>query len=139
MVLDSRASGYDDSVYIDHLHLDRRGAAVLSGDVASILADRSVPGGSGVGWVDLPSFAGRTVNEPTSAVARSRLGASMTPGRASMSGEAPDRPGLPIPSGLLGMLALVAAVEWTISGRHLDFTTVWADDWHARPRRRLGR
>jgi hypothetical protein len=36
-----------------------------------------------------------------------------------------------IPLGLLGMLALVAAIEWTIAARRLDFTTVWADDWRS--------
>ena len=47
-----------------------------------------------------------------------------------MSGPMPlDRPARRIPSGFLGMLALVVAVEWTIADRHLDFTTVWADDW----------
>ena len=65
VVLDARASGYDDSVHIDHLHLDRRGASVLSADVASVvlegLAARS-PGRPG--WVDLPSFGGRTGDEP---------------------------------------------------------------------------
>jgi hypothetical protein len=39
------------------------------------------------------------------------------------------RPARRIPAGLLGMLALVAAVESTISARRLDFTTIWADDW----------
>jgi hypothetical protein len=35
----------------------------------------------------------------------------------------------PLPRGLLGMLALVAAVEGAIASRRLDFTTIWADDW----------
>jgi hypothetical protein len=39
------------------------------------------------------------------------------------------RPVRRIPAGLLGMLALVAAIELTISARRLDFTTIWADDW----------
>ena len=33
------------------------------------------------------------------------------------------------PSGLMGMIALVIAVELVVAGRHLDFTTVAADDW----------
>jgi len=33
------------------------------------------------------------------------------------------------PSGLLGMLVLIAGVELILAGRHMDFTTVWADDW----------
>ena len=40
-----------------------------------------------------------------------------------------DRPANRPPSGLLGMLALVAVVELIIAGRHLDFTTIWAADW----------
>jgi hypothetical protein len=40
-----------------------------------------------------------------------------------------DRPTLRPPIGLLGMLAMVAAIEATIAARHLDFTTIWADDW----------
>ncbi len=47
-----------------------------------------------------------------------------------MIGPDPDRPAHRLPRGFLGMLALVAAVELTISARRLDFTTVWADDWH---------
>lgn len=39
------------------------------------------------------------------------------------------RPALRTPWGLVGMLALVAAVELAISARRLDFTTIWADDW----------
>jgi hypothetical protein len=48
-----------------------------------------------------------------------------------------------IPYGLLGMLGLVVAIELTISGRRLDFTTVWADDWRragvAATRQAIGR
>ena len=74
VVLDARTSGYDDSVHIDYLHLDRRGATVLSHDVASVLASSArAPAGSG--WVDLPPFAGRGGEGPTSAVARSRSSA----------------------------------------------------------------
>ena len=53
------------------------------------------------------------------------------------------RPNRRSPRGLLGMLALVACVELTISARRLDFTTVWADDWRgaerAASRQGLGR
>ena len=68
VVLDARRSGYDNSVHLDHLHLDHRGASVLSGDLAAVLADRPLGGG----WVDLPAFAGRTGDEPTPALAGSR-------------------------------------------------------------------
>ncbi len=33
------------------------------------------------------------------------------------------------PVGFLGMLILIALVELILAGRHMDFTTVWADDW----------
>ena len=33
------------------------------------------------------------------------------------------------PGGLLGMIALVVVVELIVAGRHLDFTTIAADDW----------
>jgi len=73
VVLDARPSGYDDTVHIDHLHLDRRGAAVLSGDVASALLDR-LDGGNADRWVDLPPYAGRSGDEAPRSLARSRDG-----------------------------------------------------------------
>jgi hypothetical protein len=72
LVLDARGSGYDDSVHTDHLHLDRRGAAVLSGDLAAVLADRPGRQPSGPRWVPMPAFAGRSIEEPPAALARSR-------------------------------------------------------------------
>ena len=73
VVLDARASGYDDSVHVDHLHLDRRGASVLSADVAAILAEGLASRSPGrPRRVALPSLDGRGGDEPTSAVARSR-------------------------------------------------------------------
>ncbi len=74
VILDARASGYDDTVHIDHIHLDRRGAAVLSGDVASALLDRPGPPGvpAGPRWVDLPPYAGRSGDGPARSLARSR-------------------------------------------------------------------
>ncbi len=72
-VLDARASGYDESVHIDSIHLDHRGAAVLSGDLAAALADR-LSGRPVPRWSDLPPRAGRTTDEPAPGVARSRDG-----------------------------------------------------------------
>jgi hypothetical protein len=73
VIVDARNSGYDDSVHIDHLHLDRRGASVLSDDLAAVLVDRPVARAPGeLAWVALPALAGRTGAEPASAVARSR-------------------------------------------------------------------
>ncbi|MDR3634893.1 MAG: NAD-dependent epimerase/dehydratase family protein, partial [Isosphaeraceae bacterium] len=39
-VLDARRSAYDWWVYLDPVHLDERGARVLTGDLAPIVADR---------------------------------------------------------------------------------------------------
>ena len=38
VALDARSSGYGDSAHVDHIHLDRVGAAGLSADVAAVLA-----------------------------------------------------------------------------------------------------
>ena len=70
-VLDARASGYDDAVHIDLIHLDHRGAAVLSGDVARAMTDR-LGGRSDDRWVDLPAYAGRIGDESSAEVARSK-------------------------------------------------------------------
>ena len=72
VVLDARRSGYDDSVHFDHIHLDRRGAAVLSLDVAAVLVDRPGRGDGGSGWIEMPAFAGRVVDDSPAALARSR-------------------------------------------------------------------
>jgi hypothetical protein len=72
VVLDARPSGYEDWVYIDHMHLDRRGAAVLSGDVAAVLADRSGRAEGRPDWVVMPAFAGRVADDPPASLARSR-------------------------------------------------------------------
>jgi len=72
VVLDARGSGYDDSVHIDHIHLDRRGASVLSGDLAAILADRLERSTIGPSWVEMPRYAGRASDGPTAALARTR-------------------------------------------------------------------
>jgi len=71
VVLDARDSGYDDSVHRDHIHLDRRGAAVLTADVGSIVADRLAARSAGPRWVELPAYAGRAGDEPPPALARS--------------------------------------------------------------------
>lgn len=78
VVLDARASGYDDSVHIDHLHLDERGALALSDDIAATLTPSS-PRSSAL-WVDLPLFAGRFGGEPDSTSSPPRsLARSRTP------------------------------------------------------------
>jgi len=60
VVLDARTSGYDDSVHVDHIHLDRVGASVLSGDIATVLARRIESGTITGSWLNLPPYAGRT-------------------------------------------------------------------------------
>ena len=69
-VLDARSSGYDDSVHLDHIHLDRIGAGILSGDVSAILADRLRNGQAANRWVDLPSSSGCLGGEPPDALAK---------------------------------------------------------------------
>ena len=59
VVLDARTSGYDDSVHIDHIHLDRVGASVLSGDIATVLKHKWEPVATPGAWVKLPPYAGR--------------------------------------------------------------------------------
>ncbi len=71
VVVDARHSGYDDSVHIDHMHLDRRGAKILTADLAALLADRLGAGAGQPAWVDLPPFAGRTGDEPARSIATS--------------------------------------------------------------------
>jgi hypothetical protein len=73
VILDARPSGYDDSVHIDHLHLNRRGASVLSSDLADVVSeDLAAETPRGQGPRPLPAFAGRTVVDPPPNVARSR-------------------------------------------------------------------
>lgn len=67
VVVDARSSGYDDSVHADYLHLDRRGASVLSADLAAVLIDQARAGT----WVALPTLGGRSGDEPISSLARS--------------------------------------------------------------------
>ena len=70
-VLDARGSGYDQAVHIDMIHLDYRGAEVLSDDLATVLNDHLRKGKTDR-WVDLPALAGRVVNEEAKALARSK-------------------------------------------------------------------
>jgi hypothetical protein len=61
VVLDARHSGYDNSVYIDALHLDDRGAKVLTGDLAALVSDRlkRPDPARDHRWVEMPAFDGR--------------------------------------------------------------------------------
>ncbi len=71
VVVDARRSGYDESVHIDHMHLDRRGAKVLTADLAALLVDRLGARSEHPAWVELPPYAGRTGDEPGRSVATS--------------------------------------------------------------------
>ncbi len=75
VVLDARGSGYDGSVHIDAIHLNHRGAKVLTGDLAAILADRIKGRASGPRWVALPPYAGRSGDEASTGIARAGEGA----------------------------------------------------------------
>ncbi len=58
-VIDSRRSGFEPSVFLDPVHLDRRGAAVETESIAAILHDRlAVPAG-GPRWHLLPAYRDR--------------------------------------------------------------------------------
>ena len=60
VVLDARGSAYDGNAFIDPLHLDRRGAGVLTGDIAARLAEDLGARVQVTRWVTLPTFGGRS-------------------------------------------------------------------------------
>jgi hypothetical protein len=59
-VIDARRSGYEHSVFVDPVHLDRTGAAALTAGVADVLKTALAPGASTPRWVLLPAY-----HEPT--------------------------------------------------------------------------
>jgi len=57
VVLDARYSGYDQSLFVDGVHLDRDGASALSADVARAMREPKVTDGQPKeSWVRLPNF-----------------------------------------------------------------------------------
>jgi hypothetical protein len=62
VVLDGRRAGYDSAVFVDPIHLDARGAAALSDDVAAALA--RAPTAEDRRWVALPKYRARPA-DPT--------------------------------------------------------------------------
>ena len=68
-VVDGRHSGYDDSTFVDHNHLNGRGAISLSRDLATILGRP----GPRTAWVELPPFADRPGSFPVEDVDQSRV------------------------------------------------------------------
>ncbi len=71
-VIDARDSGYDDTAHIDLMHLEYRGARVLSADLADLLADRLLAHQPPPldRRLALPAFANRTGDEPARTLAR---------------------------------------------------------------------
>jgi hypothetical protein len=59
-VVDGRRSGYGVAQFIDPLHLNRRGAACLSDDLAAILGDAPRDGATDR-WITLPDYRDRPV------------------------------------------------------------------------------
>jgi hypothetical protein len=55
-VIDARHAGYQNTVFVDPVHLDRDGAAVLSGDVAKVLDDALSHPGRRARWTTLPAY-----------------------------------------------------------------------------------
>jgi hypothetical protein len=56
VVIDGRRSGYRPAVFLDSMHLDRRGAAAQSLGVAEIVAAHLAAGAAGPRWVPLPAY-----------------------------------------------------------------------------------
>ena len=74
VVLDARRSGYDDSAHVDHLHLDREGATVLSGDIAAVLGERLRGRGGVESWVSLPPYHASAVPNAAAAALATKRG-----------------------------------------------------------------
>jgi hypothetical protein len=55
-VVDGRHSDYGPELFIDAVHLNRRGASVLSADLGDVLARHVGRPPSGVRWIELPTF-----------------------------------------------------------------------------------
>jgi hypothetical protein len=64
-VVDARRSGYERSVYVDTIHLDQKGARVLSTDLADVLVDRLRESQDRTRWVELPPFDRRKAEVAT--------------------------------------------------------------------------
>lgn len=70
-IIDGRGSGYASSVYIDSVHLDRRGAALLSHDLASLL-ETTLNDPARPHWLHLANFQDRPVDVSLEDVNQSR-------------------------------------------------------------------
>jgi hypothetical protein len=58
-IVDGRHSDYGSTVFVDPLHLDRRGACTLSAELAEIVRQYNRNPASGPRWIDLPPFRPR--------------------------------------------------------------------------------
>lgn len=73
-VLDGRGAGYGVDVHADAIHLDRRGAAVFTEEVAAAVARRLGPGADRPGgWVRLPPYRDRPADAPLEDLLQSTL------------------------------------------------------------------
>src|SRR5262249_27779656 len=69
VVVDARRVGYPTSAFHDPIHLNRKGAGVLSADLAAIIERR----GSPAGLVSMPAYRPRRADEGLEDFEQSRL------------------------------------------------------------------
>jgi hypothetical protein len=72
-VIDARHAGYQDSVFVDPVHLDRDGAVALSGAVADVLQNALSYAEPVPRWVDLPVYRDRHAGLRLEDVDQSRI------------------------------------------------------------------
>jgi hypothetical protein len=72
-VVDGRHSGYDPALFVDAVHLNRRGALALSSDLAALLDRTPGRGPEGPSWVALSTFRDRPIRSPVEDLDASRL------------------------------------------------------------------
>jgi len=73
VVVDGRHANFPASVFIDVVHLDRRGAFALSDGVARVVGPRLAAGAKGPAWLPLPSYGDRPEDVPLEDVAQSSM------------------------------------------------------------------
>jgi hypothetical protein len=71
VVMDSRHSGYDASLFRDAAHLDHPGAGVLSAEVGRVLRRGHDPVQGRPNWVSLPAYRDRPIEAPPEEFTRS--------------------------------------------------------------------
>jgi hypothetical protein len=72
-IIDARHSGYNGTVHIDPLHLDRQGAFALSADLAAIIARHLDDPTTASRWVALPPYRERPIDLPLEDLGQARL------------------------------------------------------------------